>query len=119
MNNGMMQGIGMGMGRGGMMGPAQPQQNGMVNDLGAGMMAGGGGGMSGNMRGPMASGMEGVMGGVVGGPQGFNPPMASQPTSQIAMIQKQIFIRLRQQGSRPGWQSMYNMAARTSNCFQL
>ena len=109
------------------MGPSQPQQNGMVNGMGAGMMAGMGGGMPGNMGGgmvgamggAMGGGMGGAMGAAMGGPQGFNSPMSPQPHQYIANVQKQIITRLRQQPNRPGWQSMYQLSLRASHCFQM
>ena len=105
------------------MGPGQPQQNGMVNGMGAGMMAGMGGGMPGNMGGGMVGAMGGSMGGAMGaamgGPQGFNASMSPQPPQYIANAQRQIIGRLRQQPSRPGWQSMYQLSLRASHCFQM
>lgn len=102
MNNGMMQG--MGIGRGGIMVPGQAQQNGMPNGMG----------------GTMAGGMVGGMGGSMGGPhRSFNPQMQPQPQQQQAQIQKHILTRLRAQTNRPGWQSVCNIALRVQYTFQL
>ena len=103
------------------MGPAQQRQNGMGNgSMGAGMAMGSvAGGMGGNMGVNMAGGMLGGMGATMGGPQSTNPQMTPQPQAQQMMLQKNIIGRLRQQPSRAGWQSMYNIALRAQNCFQM